>query len=531
MALAAVASLAMTDPGPLSARGTNSSSLARRCYPRAGTSARSSGPLSARERPSSATAAESESFQRFRKRTVPAQDDIKENVFDKSAADPFRHDAQFMAGHVSIAPPESKLELSFRDTRNRPMPRSLRPAALDVLDRPLRCLDRTGRPPPGHPSDQFSDAAAAQVPPQPIPDTTQQQENDFLETMEGSLRDGDTEHTLWDQYAKRAEELLITMPVDKVLRVLKAFVLAKYRGGDVYTHIGGELAKEVKNASTTRLCQAFHWLSRAGLRDPTLMTLMGNETLLRLSDDVVLDMLIEILNVHARLDVRNPRLVATVLHDLVPLCPELSRDQCAAMAPLAVMGVLSEQARVAFLSRCADLGMGLPVRMTKPSVLRQFRLLEDCLRLDYHPTTLPNKVQLWLANLKSEADAQDSVEPAPLSHVEEDVLRVLKEEMDVAVTPVVQDGIFTLHLVMGKTILEILDSYLDYYVTPAMGGQRLLRAETKLRQRLLWRRGWRLLTLDEEDWTKLKDDLYKKDLLEDLLVNGPRRFRYADKNS
>lgn len=56
-----------------------------------------------------------------------------------------------------------------------------------------------------------------------------------------------------------------------------------------------------------------------------------------------------------------------------------------------------------------------------------------------------------------------------------------------------------------------------------MGGQKLLRADSKLRQRLLWRRGWRILTLDEEDWTRLSDDLYKKDLLEDLLVNGPRR--------
>jgi len=315
------------------------------------------------------------------------------------------------------------------------------------------------------------------------------------------------------------------MPLDKLLRVLKAFVLAKHRGQGIFTHIGGELAKEVKNASSTRLCQVFHWIARAGLRDQTLMTLMGNETLLRLSDDFVLDMYIEVLNVHAKLDVRNPRLISSILRDLGPLFPELSRDQCCAVAPLTVMSVFSDQARVAYLSRCADLGLGLPVRMTKPSLLRQFRLLEDGLRLDYHPTSLPHVVQLWLANLKSEADAQDVIEPVPLSPVEEDMLRVLREELDVAVTPIIQDGIFTLHLVMGKTVLEVLDSCLDYYATPAMGGQKLLRAETKLRQRLLWRRGWRLLTVQEEDWTKLRDDLYKKDLLEDLLVNGPRRPR------
>merc|ERR1712039_884447 len=132
---------------------------------------------------------------------------------------------------------------------------------------------------------------------------------------------------------------------------------------------------------------------------------------------------------------RNPRLVATILRDMGPLFTEFGRDQCCALAPLAVMTVLSDQGRVAYLSRCAELGMGLPVRMTKPAQLRQFRLLEDCLRLDYHPTALPHVVQLWLANLKQEADAQDHVEPTPLSPVEEDILRVLREEMDIAVTP------------------------------------------------------------------------------------------------
>jgi len=490
----------------------------RRSYPR-----RTAGDRSARWAPSASTG--EEDFSKFRHRTMPTTEEVKENVFDKSAADPFRHDSQYMASHISIAPPEEKLELTFKDTRNRPLPHALRPNAIDVLERPLRCMDRSGRAPPGHPSDQFYDAAAARAPPQPIPAVAQKLENEFVETIEGALRDAHLQASLWDQYAKRAEELLITMPFEKVMRVLKTFVLAHYRGAGIYTHIGGELAKEVREASSTRLCQAMHWLARAGLRDQTLMTLIGNEVLLRLSDDFVLDMYIEVLNVHSKLDVRNPRLIASILREMAPIFSEFGRDQCCAVSPITVMSVLSDQARVAYLSRCADLGMGLPVRMTKPSVLRQFRLLEDCLRLDYHPTTLPNVVQLWLANLKSEADAQDFIEPVPLSPVEEDILRVLREEMDVAVTPVLQDGLFTLHLIMGKTVLEVLDSYNDYYVTPAMGGQKLLRAETKLRQRLLWRRGWRLLTLEEEDWTRLTDDLYKKDLLEDLLVNGPRRQR------
>ena len=45
------------------------------------------------------------------------------------------------------------------------------------------------------------------------------------------------------------------------------------------------------------------------------------------------------------------------------------------------------------------------------------------------------------------------VEPEPLSPVEEDIFRVL-QEMEVPVMPWLQDGVQTLHLVMGKTVLE-----------------------------------------------------------------------------
>lgn len=461
---------------------------------------------------------------------MPTQEEVKESIFDKCAADPFRHDAAYASGHVSIAPPEAKLELMLKDRRNRPLPSSLRPN-LPVLEKPLRCLAKSyglsqdeGQADRGIEGISFD---AARAPPQPIPAATQKAETDLVEELEKRVNEGDLSPDLWDQYAKRAETLLITMSLEKVLRILKAFVTARYRKPDFFTVIGAELAKEVKGASSTRLCQILHWIARAGLRDQTLMTLIGNETLLRLTDDFVLDMYLEVLNVHAKLDSRNSRLIGGVLREIQPLFAEFSRDQCCALAPLTVMNVLSDQARVAYLSRCAELGMGLPVRMTKPSVLRQFRLLEDCLRFDYHPTSLPSIVQLWLANLKSEADAQDVLEPTPLSPVEQDILRILREDMDIAVEPLVQDGIFTLHLVMGKTAIEVLDAVEDYYVTPAMGGQRLLRASTKLRQRLLWRRGWRLITLEEEDWRKHTDDLYKKDALENLLTDARRHHKRA----
>jgi hypothetical protein len=267
-------------------------------------------------------------------------------------------------------------------------------------------------------------------------------------------------------------------------------------------------------------------VARAGLRDQTLMQLLGNEALLRLHDDLAVDMYVEILNVHGKLDLRSPRLVSAILREVGPVCADLSRDQCHAVAPLTVMNILSDQVRIAYLTRCAELGVGLPVAMTKPAVLRQFRLLEDALRYEYHGPTLPNVVRAWLDQLKAEADVQDVIEPTRLSPIELDILRVLQEEMEVPVTPSFQDGVLSVHLALGKTVLEVLDSKEDYYFTPALGGgQRLLKAETKLRQRLMWRRGWRLITLDEESWSKLTDDIYKKDMLEDLLKNGPRTGR------
>lgn len=464
-----------------------------------------------------------EGFGHFCHRVVPKEDwDTKEFEFEKAPTDTFRKDEQYTASHISLAPPEMKLSLTLKDTRNRPLPNSLRPPALDVLEKPLRCLDKPGD------LTLKSDRSFAKehVPPQPIPAATQQHENQFLETIERSLREGQMQRELWNQYAKRAEELLITMPLEKMLRTLKAFVLAAYPGPEIFTHIGAELAKEVQQASSTRLCQILHWIGRAGLRDQTLTTLIGNETLLRISEDFMVDMYIEVLNVHAKLDVRNPRLVNSILRVMTPLFGEFGRDQCVACAPLMVMNVLNDQSRVAYLSRCAELGVGLPVRMTKPAVLRQFRLLEECLRLDYHPTTLPHVVQIWLANLKSEADAQDQVEPTPLSATEQDIFRILKEEMDIAVEPIVQDGIFSLHLVMGKVAFEVLDRHADYFITPAMEKQRLLCSETKLRHRLLWRRGWRLIMVQKEDWEKLTDDLYKKDMLENALADA-KKHKYA----
>merc|ERR1719373_455360 len=110
-----------------------------------------------REQSEKAPGAE-EDFGAFMNRTAPTQDDIKENVFDKGAAESMGREAHYMSTHISIAPPEEKLEIKLRDTRMRPPPATLRPQALDVLDKQLRCLDRSGASgPPGHTSDFLSD--------------------------------------------------------------------------------------------------------------------------------------------------------------------------------------------------------------------------------------------------------------------------------------------------------------------------------------------------------------------------------------
>merc|ERR1711964_688955 len=317
---------------------------------------------------------------------------------------------------------------------------------------------------------------------------------------------------------------------EKLLRVLRCFTLANYAEVGIYLQVGAEIAKEIQGASATRICQVLHWAARAGLRDPTLMALIGNEIVLRNSQEFLTDMYIEILNAHAKLDVRAPRLVTAILRELMIRFADFTRDQCHACAPLMVMSVLTEPARAAYLARCAELQVALPASMTKPALLRQFRLLEVCLRFDYHPAQLPEGVSEWLEALRIEAGQHDVVEPAPLTPVERDIFRVMTEEMDLdlggdAADPVLQDGIFTLHLVMGKVAFEVLDARQDYFVTPSMSTQRILRAETRLRHRLLWRRGWKLVMIQKDDWEKLTDDLYKKDLLYQALDDA-RKHKY-----
>merc|ERR1711972_1124232 len=72
-------------------------------------------------KPRPTSGAQEETFDKFRGRTCPTQEDLKENIFDKSATDPFRHDTRFMAGHISLAPPEDRLEIKVKDRRSRPL--------------------------------------------------------------------------------------------------------------------------------------------------------------------------------------------------------------------------------------------------------------------------------------------------------------------------------------------------------------------------------------------------------------------------
>ena len=112
---------------------------------------------------------------------------MREAVIEKPSTDASRHDAHYTATHISIAPPEPRLELHVRDTRQRAMPGTLG-AVHAALEQPLRSSDRHGAAPVGHPSDAFYDAAAARAPPQPMPDATRKAEDEFLETIAARLK-------------------------------------------------------------------------------------------------------------------------------------------------------------------------------------------------------------------------------------------------------------------------------------------------------------------------------------------------------
>eukprot|EP00439_Symbiodinium_sp_Y106_P061574 s1139_g9.t1 len=98
-------------------------------------------------------------FEAFCAQTMPTAEDVREDlrfwwvgdsgpedVIEKPPVDAFRHDAQYTAAHISIAPPDPKLELTVRDTRTRPLPPSLT-ATHAALEQPLRSSDRHGLAP------------------------------------------------------------------------------------------------------------------------------------------------------------------------------------------------------------------------------------------------------------------------------------------------------------------------------------------------------------------------------------------------
>merc|ERR1719265_1378725 len=156
-----------------------------------------------------------DSLSTFLTRTVPTEEETKEHIFDKSAADPFRYDFKYASAHLSLQRPDAKLELTWKDrraTRSPPLPES-RPH-LPVLEKNLRCMDRTKTGGSyqtqwvggfgGDAPVTFFDAGRS-VPPQPIPDATQKSEAAFIDAIETSLKQGQHGKELWDQYAKRAE--------------------------------------------------------------------------------------------------------------------------------------------------------------------------------------------------------------------------------------------------------------------------------------------------------------------------------------
>merc|ERR1719375_2355345 len=103
------------------------------------------------------------------------------------------------------------------------------------------------------------------------------------------------------------------------------------------------------------------------------------------------------------------------------LLPDLSKDQCIACTPVMVL-TLPDAPLTAYLRRCAELRLGLPLSAQKPPVIRQLRLLEHALR---EHATLPATVQDWLRTLRFEGEQQPIQAVDDLSPTQADVMRIL----------------------------------------------------------------------------------------------------------
>lgn len=451
-----------------------------------------------------------EPFRDFLNRVAPRTDDeIRDATWCKPSSDQLSATVGATAtASPRIAPPEMTLELRVRDTRQHALP-----STVPELPQPtpgLRTLDQR------HQFQQRYGEEAA--PPQPFAGALPgKAEAALVAELESAVRAGT--RVTWEGLAHRCMDKLFTMSLAQLTAVLRCFVLAEHDDLALFELVAAEAAHHVSECPSVELCELLHWLARAGFRDPTLLNIVGNEVALRISQDFTIAMLVELLNSYAKLDITMHRLRGLILRELQPLWADFSQNQLISCTPVMVL-TLPELPLRSYLQRCADQSLGLPMCVQAASLQRQLRLLEHGLRVENKVSTLPARVQEWLSRVRDEGEAcaRDAASD-DLSATQTDCYRILQEsgcEVELSV----MDGLFPLRLLeRPRRVYEVLHPR-DYYLVPRVQGRerdaKQLRADTKLRHRQLWRRGWKLITVPEASWLRCANDLEKKDYLEEL---------------
>lgn len=333
--------------------------------------------------------------------------------------------------------------------------------------------------------------------------------NAAVEALEAAIREGELGRPKWEELEEAARNALHGMNLAQMIKCLKCFHLSGHQDVErLFPKIASQAAPLLHEASSGQLVTFLHWMSRAGLRDPAVINHCGNEMLLRTTHDFVTEMFVEVLNAHALLDIKHPQLTQECVRELVPVFPDFSKEQCAQVAPLTVLTVLPDSARMVYLNRCAELQMGLPAHAFKEGVVHQYRLLMMAIEAEHRPAQLPSKVSEWLDRLRRDAEMNQKARPRPaLTRTEKDVYRVLEQVMGLQTTPSKQQGIFTLHLAVeggSKHCFEVLKR--DNFFVSLSPTHHAIRPEVKLRHKLLLRSGWRPVVIRESEWWEWLDD-------------------------
>lgn len=368
--------------------------------------------------------------------------------------------------------------------------------------------------------------------------------NSLVRRLEEALREGDLDGKKWHAWESQAQEICHQMEMEHLVRTFRAFVVGipAFDVGPLLFALSSEATQRVPEASSAQLVQLLHWMSRAGLRDAALAHVIGNEVLLRVSDNFVIEMILEVLNALGQLDMKHPRLLVELIRELTPNIPNLTMEQCLQCSPVMLLNVLTDTTRMQLLGRFAEMNLCVPAAGHKESSVRSLRMLELGLRSEHRSAQIPTKVLEWMSRIRNEAERTPTSDSslrntlkhaAPLSRTEKDVFRVIVESLKLPCEPVVYTGLFLLHLVVTpreeagalesrQVVIEVHGAEACFRA-PDSTHKGLLRPEVKFRQRLLSQTGWKVVQLNEEEWWEMNNDEQKAATVQAVLDGGSRR--------